>query len=155
MEHGKESYLTDEELERLIAQVEQEPVLQAPSYLKDEILNSLSEQDEEMQQWQATALALQRKGCHRSRRRSAHVVDYPREFHSVTRFCNDGATGTVHGNDAALGETGTSFHGRVGSPVERKCTTAQGSFQFAAGDEPGSREGMPGGIGYSRYFFNE
>ncbi len=55
MEHGKESYLTDEELERLISQVEQEPMLQAPSYLKDEILNSLSEQDEEMQQWQAKA----------------------------------------------------------------------------------------------------
>lgn len=29
MEHGKESYLTDEELERLISQVEQEPMLQA------------------------------------------------------------------------------------------------------------------------------
>lgn len=51
MENLKEAYLTDEELERLIAQVEQEPMLQAPSYLKDEILNSLSEQDEKMQQW--------------------------------------------------------------------------------------------------------
>ena len=55
MEHEKESYLTDEELEQLIAQVEQEPLLQAPSYLKDEILHSLSEQDEKMKQWQTKA----------------------------------------------------------------------------------------------------
>lgn len=55
MEELKESYLTDEELERLIAQMEQEPMLQAPSYLKDEILNSLSQQDEKMKQWQAKA----------------------------------------------------------------------------------------------------
>lgn len=60
MENLKEAYLTDEELERLIAQVEQEPMLQAPSYLKDEILNSLSEQDEKMQQWQEKLKLLNR-----------------------------------------------------------------------------------------------
>ncbi len=60
MENLKEAYLTDEELERLIAQVEQEPMLQAPSYLKDEILNSLSEQDEKMQQWQAKVKSFNR-----------------------------------------------------------------------------------------------
>lgn len=55
MENHDEQYLSEEELERLISQVEQESMLQAPSYLKDEILTSLAAQDEKMKQLQGKA----------------------------------------------------------------------------------------------------
>lgn len=55
MEHHEEQYLSEEELERLIFQVEQESMLQAPSYLKEEILTSLAEQDAKMKQLQKKA----------------------------------------------------------------------------------------------------
>lgn len=42
----KNEYLTDEELEQLIAETEETPLLQAPSYLKREVLEKIQKKED-------------------------------------------------------------------------------------------------------------